>query len=413
MPGFRRLRHLLICSAAWIAAPGIAAPLPPASRIDIPVALDQGASITIEVAWPENRTPRALVVVVPGSGGVADPYLGSELKRAAYDPDSRGGTTASLLAAGYAVAYYGQRGYALPRTCIRGDTPAARAASFVQHCVDYRLRAGVSLSSITADTGRVFTALREHPRTGKLRQIALPFSEGMHHVSVLAGQGAIQPAGIVSIGGPQVPVSHVAWYQTSREHFAALARKAFARCPYKQLTVEKIFSCAGSPGTPPQLDRMREFAGGEVLSRDFLPLRQQMFRDIYRLGLHDKVLPENAILSASFEGHPMPVGWNLRYAQEQQNANKTTLEQLGPYTGKVIYLFGAQDYFFPLPAPGPCRVEGAKTSAPADCSVKLVDGVSHGLEDAGGFPPGAVLDEVVRALDDVNAAAARPEGQVR
>lgn len=405
---FFHLGHLLICSAAWIAGSSSAAP-PPASRIDIPVELGQGAYTTVEIAWPTNLVPRALVVVVPNSGGLADPYLNPELKRVAYDPDSRGGLTAKLLTAGYAVAYYGQRGYALPRTCIRGDTPAARAASFVQHCVDYRLRAGVSLSSITADTGRVFTALREHPRTGKLPQIALPFSEGMHHVSVLAGQGAIQPAGIVSIGGPQVPVSHVAWYQTSREHFAALARKAFARCPDKQLTVEKILSCAGSPGTPPQLDKMREFAGGEVLSRDFLPLRQQMFRDIYRLGLHDKVLPENAILSASFEGHPMPVGWNLRYAQEQQNANKSTVEQLGRYTGKVIYLFGAQDYFFPLPAPGPCRVEGAKTSTPSDCSFRLVDGVGHGLEDASGFSPDAVLDEVVRALDEAGASAAQPE----
>ena len=77
MPGFRRLRHLLICSAAWIAAPGIAAPLPPASRIDIPVALDQGASITIEVAWPENRTPWTVLRRLAegnGYGATGDTY---------------------------------------------------------------------------------------------------------------------------------------------------------------------------------------------------------------------------------------------------------------------------------------------------------------------------------------------------
>jgi hypothetical protein len=369
------------------------------------VALDHGARITIELVLPEGRQPKGLVVVVPGSGGVADPYLDAELKRPAYDPDSRGGMTAKLLAAGYAAAYYGQRGYALPRTCISGASTPARAASFVLHCVDPAVRARVSLSSITADTGRVFAALAEHPRTRELRQIALPFSEGMHHVSVLAGQGAIHPAAIVAIGGPQVSVAHVVKYQSSYEHYVEIARKAFARCPGQQLAVDGVFRCAGSPSTPFHLAKMRELASGEVLARDLLPLIRQSFLERYRLGLSPPHLPENATMSAVYLGHPIPVAWNARYAQEQQTASKSTLEQLGSFDGRVRYLFGALDYYMPLPASGPCRAGSGEPAVPTDCRFRVLDGVGHGLEDESGFVPGAVLDEVIRAIDE---AGGRP-----
>ena len=400
MPGFREI-CLLMCSAVWMAGPCTAAPLPPSSRIEIPVTLDQGAQTTIELVLPEGRQPKALVVVVPGSGGVADPYLDAELKRPTYDPDSRGGMTAKLLAAGYAAAYYGQRGYALPRTCVRGDSTPARAASFVQHCVDPAVRARVSLSTITADTGRVFAALVEHPRTRGLRQIALPFSEGMHHVSALVGQGAIHPAAIVAIGGPPVSIARVVRYQSSYEYYVEIAGKAFARCLDRQLAVDSVVRCAGSPGTPLHLAKMRELAGGDVLARALLPLRRQLFLDHFRLGMsHAQRLPENATMSAIYLGHPIPVAWNARYAQEQQTASKSTLEQLGSFGGKVIYLFGALDYYMPLPASGPCRSVGGAAALAADCSFKILDGVGHGLEDDSGFAPGAMLDEVVRTIDE-------------
>jgi hypothetical protein len=335
MSGFRALPCLLMCLAVWAASPCAAAPLTLSSRTDIRVALGQGAHTTIELVLPVGRTPKALVIVVPGSGGVTDPYLDAELARSTYDPDSRGGMTAKLLAAGYAAAYYAQRGYAPPRTCISGESPAARALSFVMNCVATEVRARVSLSSITADTGRVFAALAEHRRTKGLPQIALPFSEGMHHVSALVGQGVIQPAGIVSIGGPHVSIAHVARYQTSYEHFAEIAATAFARCPDQQLELESIFRCAGSRSTPQHLARMRELAGGDTLARAQLPLRRQLFLERYEQGLTYQLrLPEDAIMSGTYLGYPMPVAWNARYAQEQQTASKSTLDQLGSFGSK-------------------------------------------------------------------------------
>lgn len=399
MPGFRNACRLLLCLTIWSGLPCTAAPF---ERVDIPVALGDGVTTVVETAWPAAGAPRALVIVVPGTGGLSDPYLNAELRKPVYDPDSRGGMTAKLLAAGYAVAYYNHRGYAPLRTCIRGDTLADRAASFVHRCVDPTVRAWVTLSSITADTARVFGALERHPRTKGLPQVALAFSEGMHHVSTLVGKGNIHPLGIVSVGGPHIPFADAVRYQTTYEYFVKIAQEAFKHCPENELTVDRIFSCAPASTSPDRLSKMRELAGGNVLARNFLPLRRELFLFQYRAApAYFKSLPPNTTMAGSFEGVLMPVAWNAHFPEEQMAATRSSVDQLGAFGGRIVYLFGALDYLSPLPASGSCRSPVSGASPPPDCTFRLVAGVGHGLEDANGFVPATILDDLVRTVDEV------------
>lgn len=370
-------------------------------RIDIPVSVDGGAVITVETAWPENRAARALVVVVAGTGGTADPYLNPELHMTTYDPDHRGGLTAKLLAAGYAVAYFGQRGYAPLRSCISGRTARERAAAFVAHCLDPKVRAGVDLAAITADTGRVFAALARHPRTRHLAQIAMPYSEGMHHVSAAVGQHTMRPAGIVSVGGPVASLGSIVPYQVQYDYFIDIATAGFARCPHRELTAEQLFRCAGRWQSPALLAKMNELMGAPTLAREQLPLRRELLRMHWRAAAAQFAsLSPDASIGASFEGHFIPSAWNARFPYQQMSAEVGSLDQLGAFDGRVIYLFGTRDHLIPLPAPGPCPAR-ADGSARTGCSIRLIADVGHGLEDESELPPNAVLDAMVRAVDEV------------
>jgi len=395
-----RLFLALFLIALAASMPAAAAP----ARIDIPVSVDGGAVITVETAWPEGARARALVVVVPGTGGLSDPYLNAELRERVYDPDRRGGLTGKLLAAGYAVAYFSQRGYAPLRSCVEGDSPTQRAAALAARCPDPRVRAGVDFVTITADTGRVFAALARHPRTRGLAQIALAYSEGMHHVSAAVGQHAMRPIGIVAVGGPLASLARIVPYQLQYEYFANVASEGFARCPHRDLTAEELFRCAGKWHSPALLAKMSEFMGAPTLRRQLLPLRREATQAYFRAqAAFYASQSAQATIAGNFEGHTIPVAWNGRFQYQQMTAAVGSLDQLGDFDGRVVYLFGMRDHLVPLPAPGACpaRPDG---SARTTCRVQVIEDVGHGLEDERGFPPDAVLDALLRAVDEVAQA---------
>ena len=68
--------------------------------------VDKDINIQIEVSLPISKKLRALVIVIPGTGGLFDPFFDFELKKEKYDPRSRGGLTSALIDSNYAVAYF-------------------------------------------------------------------------------------------------------------------------------------------------------------------------------------------------------------------------------------------------------------------------------------------------------------------
>lgn len=387
-------RALLVLAVGAVIAPAVAAA--PAYE-QLVARVDAGIDIPIELYWP-SQAPRALVIVAPNSGGLADPYFDPELQQPKYHPDHRGGLVEELGRQGYAVAFFSLRGYALLRDCAHGDQFAERAADFAAHCVNSQVRATASLASTTADTAAVFQTLSRWPQTRRLPQVALAFSEGMHHVTLLAGEGRIAPVGIVGVGGPTAALADLWSYQMQRDYYFQLALRAFQRCPEAELDADRLFACAQVPASAATRAGMREFIGANVVSPDTLMGRRQLVQAMFQqVRAHYAGDVSHEVMAGAFGGAQLPAVWSGLYYAQVFQAHTSTVAQLGGYPGRIIYLLGEGDYLQP-PA-------GAECTAGMHCSVQTVRGVGHGLEDDSGFPPAHAMRAII---DAVNAVALIP-----
>lgn len=385
----RSLFTLVVCAAMMPAAAS-----PSYRQVLAPV--EAGIDIPVDLYWP-GTAPRALVIVAPNSGGLADPYFNPELQQAAYRPDHRGGLVEALTGQGYAVAFFSLRGFAPLRDCAHGDQFAARAADFATHCVNSEVRATANLVTTTADTEAVFHALSALPLTAKLPQVALAFSEGMHHVTLLAGQGRIAPAGIVGAGGPTAPLSALWAYQMQRDFYVRMVQKSFDRCRAATLDLDRVFACAEIPPLAATRAGLQEFIGATTVSPATLAVRRQYVQSLYRQALaHYAGDVSREVMAGAFGGVPLPAAWSATYYAQVFQTRASTVAQLQGYPGKTIYLFGQLDYLQP-PDPGAC-------AASPRCSIRTIDGIAHGLEDESGFPPAHALQAIVDAVNTVAPA---------
>ncbi|MDR7049239.1 hypothetical protein J2X54_001687 [Duganella sp. 3397] len=392
---------LLLAVCATILPAAVAAP-PTYRQVLAPV--EAGIDIPVDLYWPANA-PRALVIVAPNSGGLADPYFDPELQQATYRPDHRGGLVEALTGQGYAVAFFSLRGFAPLRECAHGDHFAARATDFATHCVNSEVRGTANLVTTTADTEAVFHALSALTLTGKLPQVALAFSEGMHHVTLLAGQGRIAPAGIVGAGGPTAPLSALWAYQMQRGFYVGMVQKAFDRCRAATLDLDRVFACAEARPLAATRAGLQEFLGATAVSPATLAARRQYAQALYRQALaHYAGDVSDEVMPGAFGGVRVPAVWNGSYYSQVFQTRASTVVQLQGYTGKTIYLFGQLDYL-QLPDPGAC-------AASPRCSIRTIDAVGHGLEDESGIPPAHAVQAIVDAVNTVSAiapAAAAPD----
>jgi len=384
---FRALLILTTCAA--IASTAVASP----TYFQLAAQVEPGIDIAVELYLP-SQAPRALVIVAPNSGGLADPYFDPELLQASYRPDHRGGLVEALRSQGYAVAFFSLRGYALLRNCAHGDQFVERAADFAAHCVNSQVRASASLATTTADTAAVFQTLARWPRTRRLPQVALAFSEGMHHVTLLAGQGRIAPVGIVSVGGPTAALADLWGYQMQRDFYFQLAQRAFQRCPEAELDAGRLFDCAQVPASAAMRAGMQEFMGANTVSPDTLVARHQLMQTMFQqVQAHYAGDVSHEIMAGAFGGAPVPAAWSGLYYAQVFQARTSTVAQLGSYRGRTIYLLGEGDYLQP---PG-----GDACATRLHCSVRTVRGVGHGLEDDSGFPPAHAMRAIIDAVNTV------------
>lgn len=356
--------------------------------------------IDVEVYFPKHQDARAMVIVSPNSGGLADPYFDPEIAEPKYLPDRRGGLTTALLDAGYAVAFYSQRGFASLASCVAGENFQARAASFVQACVSTAVRAKVSLSTITADTRAIYEAIAAHAKTRGLIQLALAYSEGMHHVSALAGQGLIKVAGIVGVGGPRSSLAAIWEYQMLGIHELQIAEKAFSLCSATVLNIDEIFACANAVPTQDDRTKMRALLGSDKTSREGLALRRQMLVQQYAQGrAHYAASLESEVMEGAFGGNSIAAAFSAHYYKEIFESHTSIVDQLSGYQGRTKFLFGEFDHLFPeLDEPASRDWSESARTMPG---AAIIPGVGHGLEDQRGFPTAHALAAIVQAIDEV------------
>ncbi len=396
----------------------------------ISVSVADGVQTEVELAWPPDEVPRALVVVLPGTDGYSDIYFGAELAKARYDPNRRGGLTEAITRAGYVVAFVGQRGFRRLKDCASGSDIRERVTFFAEHCVDKRVRSQVRLATTTEDYRKVFIALSEHPSTKGFTHIVLPVSEGMYHVSTLIGRKEIAPHAVVAIGGAFPSIADVMEYQMTREYFFRLAEKALEKCSAEWLKTPQALACLGIPedsqtgvafkdifsiehgshniamqGNTP--DPAKKTVGlFSVVSRNLIPEMRRLNKEYFRMIKEGfRARSDEDTLFGNFRGIQIPSMWSGRFFADYFDASFPCLDMMRGYSGSIVLLYGRDDSLIPLPDQGPCD---SKAKVPlAKCEVAVVDGVGHGLEDETGFPTQKSLTAIVQALNSVQSASSR------
>lgn len=372
----------------------------PFSTSSISVPLDEGVSTEVELVWPKF-SPKAIVVVVPGTGGLSDPYLSTEITKPIYFPDSRGGLTAKLIGAGYAAAFYNQRGYSTLSKCISGNNFDVRAASFVVRCVNPEIRKFVKLSTIEADTAAVFQALQRHVETRDIPKIVLAYSEGMFHVSSLIQKNKIEPLGVVAVGGPSESMSYIMRYQLGFEFYRNLIAQAFQNYNDDVLDIDHLLSCSNSSSFPEFKSYFDTYIGGKSLAKKDFPVRQEFFKKFVQTTFdhYEKPLPTDEYVKGFFNQFFLSKNWSAGYYTEAFSTKESTLKKIENFSGKVIYIFGAWDHLVPIHPAGACATESHIVLT--RCEVRIVEKVGHGLEDENMVPSRDALNQIVSALDAV------------
>jgi hypothetical protein len=397
---FMLLRTFVLCACACMIS-SCASQQFANDRFEFFVTVDSPIVIPVEVFMPKNGVPLALVVVVPGSDGMADPYLLPDLLRPGYEPNVISNMTNALLQSNYAVAYYSQRGLAPPKSCVVGSSYEQRLQSYSDKCVDVSIRANVSLSTITSDTQKIFSSLATHPRLSKLPQIAAALSEGLYHVAQLVQDKAIQPVGIISVGGPLESLADGMQYQNSHRYYFDLLDTAFAKCDTKTLRIEQTFSCAKIHPTQEKINALTKVFDGDSISIGDLVKRKNYFEnETQKFYKAHSTLPLNALITHS-TGSRITAIWSVRYYSEIFVAIQPISEKLRTFNGGLILLYGAEDHRARPQKPGKCGVSLQAQNAKNHCEIIVLAGLGHALENGSEFPAKSALKALVTAINNV------------
>ena len=203
-------------------------------------------------------------------------------------------------------------------------------------------------------------------------------------MSALIQSGKINPAGVVSAGGPTGSMAALAVFQLKRHFYIQAIEKAYAVCHEDDMSSERIVACGGIKGPVDHRDALREFAGGDRFLYKDLPQRRQLFDDVYRLLLARFTGPTvEPTIDGRFAGQLIPIAWSGKYYTELITSSDSTLKMLEHYKRKVIYLFGQHDHLIPMHST--YGQEYPEVIA-KNRSIVMIPNVGHGLESVAGKP---------------------------
>jgi alpha-beta hydrolase superfamily lysophospholipase len=363
------------------------------ARVELSVAAYDNTPIAVEVYGAEAH-PKALIVVLPGTGGQTDPYFDAEVTRDAYDPDHRGGLTETLFSANYAIAFVGHRGYRTGTRCVPAIPLPQRVDKLVAACVDSATRAMVDLTMITQDTLAVVTKLKQ---TYRLPVIVMAYSEGGYHIAKLIHDGTFIPDGLVLIGTPLQSVSEVFEYQISREFAFNLANRALERCPGKMLSIANAFSCADIKDTFERREQLLAFLAQDWVTPEAIVQRRTAHRQFLNdLEARFASRERPTTLGGFWLGRQLPIAWSGNFYTEAFASKTPVSALLSDYRGPVALFYGELDDLVPHEGAALCR------RAYMSCVIPQVIPLgNHALGAADRMPLHDTLTQIRKALDSM------------
>lgn len=387
--GYMKKRFFKWFSLAFLFATTTAIAKP--ARIELSVAADDKTPIAVEVYGVASH-PKALVVVLPGTGGQTDSYFDAEVIRDVYDPDHRGGLTDTLLSADYAIAFVGHRGYRTGANCVPPIPIPQRIDKLVAACIDGATRATVNLTTITQDTAAVLAKLK---KTYRLPVIVMAYSEGGYHIAKIIHDGTFVPDGLVLIGTPLQSLSEVFQYQISREFAFNLANRALEKCPANTLSIADAFACASIEETPERREQLLAFLAQDYVTPEAVTMRRAAHRNFSNDLVARFAGPERpTTLAGIWLGHQLPIAWAGSFYSEVFASTTPISALLADYRKPVALFYGELDDLVPHEGAILCR----DTLTPC-VTPKIIPRGDHALGAADHMPLPDTLKQLRKALD--------------
>jgi hypothetical protein len=364
--------------------------------------LDTNVKLPITIYVPKNiEIPVGLVIVSPGSDGEGSTYLEAELKKNKFEPDHQGGLVNLLINSGYALVFASQRGRLDVTNCISGAGFEERLKSYATNCSVKAIRKDVDLYTITSDIGKIYSHLEKHKLFRNVPLISLGYSEASYHISKLINEKKIQPMGIVFIGGLyKKSLAETAKSQLRRDFYFQKIEDTFRLTGKEKISfadvVEygKLNFVLGHPNRPPW--GLGITMGDIFITKAEAESRKVAFNKQYQQFIEffeGKNLPTFTV--AWVHEHQLLEYFTSAYVSQSYRANINNIELLKSYNGKVNFIFGDADSLVDIPNTADCALSAFK------CSIEIVNGVGHGLEDESGYPTAESLRVILKAINSV------------
>lgn len=364
----------------------------------ISVSGDAQWRIRVNIGYPAKHSPKAMVIFLPGTDGVAALDVEQALSVESAGR-SINGLGEQLIAAGYAVAYFNQRGIVDFKDCLTGESTAARADSFFSRCYKEETRAGVNMRNVRGDTLKVLRRIRQLPGMHGRKVILLSFSEGGFHAAKLIGAGLLKADGIVAIGVPSLSPHDTNIMQATRGFFFQRMRAVVALQPDGRLAKARIGELF------PLLDEQ-----GKQELRDLFPgefIDASAIADAWRVQLDDYAVysqewsaarPDrhmSGTMAGRAVGAVVGVQWELDNVAEREDV----CTQLAHFVGRVAFLYGEHDT---RAGPEELKHCDAVNAVRPRFTIDVIPGAGHGLIDSPLVDRDAVFSAILQRVDQVS-----------
>jgi pimeloyl-ACP methyl ester carboxylesterase len=375
------------------------------SKQKLQVEVDAEVFVALDLYVPSNQKIKALVAFTPGTGGLGDLYMDGEFRRGGHDGDHKGGFVEALTQQGYAVALHWHRGLLRVEDCVKGNTLEEKRKSYAFGCYLPEIRKNVDLLALTSDTASVYEYLAKKDDVKDLPVISVGLSQGSFHLSKLIALGQIKPKGLIYIGGLFDSYRAVYEYQLGFQYYFDKIDLTFEKtqkdivsardvCEQANLSVE-VYEPV------PIMNKLITSMGNVTVTKaDFeerkITLRNNSEEYVKKLLESN---PENLTGSTSggYREYTLPNFGSNGYERQTVVDNVAMYDYLKNFSGDVHYIYGEHETLLKVPAASHC-----KELIPT-CSLKIIDDVSHALEDQTGLPPQRSLNAVLDAVNSIYA----------
>jgi hypothetical protein len=369
-------------------------------KTSIDVEVDKGITVAIDVYMPlNNAKPKALVIVSPGSDGVGENVF-ERLNRGEGNPETSDQLADALTKAGYAVAFFWQRGYLRTKDCVKGNSYEEKQKSYVANCYIKEIRANSDLHTTTSDTEKVYEALSLNHLTRNLSVVSLAISEGSYHISKLIQLKKINPAGVVFIGGMFESLAETFAYQFRYDFYFDKMDLAFSKSKKDTISFADLVKYGGINIfiEPPRREpwKAQEAMGAAFITKVDAANRKVMlarkFQEfLFELPTKPLGLPEYGF----FDGLLAPSAISSSYLPQAFKATTDIVDQLAEYDRRVFFLYGSFESLIKLPSIYQCPHNKLQ------CKIEVIEGVGHYLQDQAGLRPPQSLNAILNAIKEV------------